>query len=162
MNNNISKVIIDWKDIKDFEDNYFILNSGETIRCPIWSLNILARKIIIGVVCSINNKLNDKYINTYISRTTENAKRMIIDLVKEQITKNIVEEPKTNNLSELESLEKIMNMYKEGLLTDEEFVAMKQKVIGNSNELEVIFCDVCGAEIIEDSKFCIKCGNKVN
>ena len=176
MNHDVSRIIIDWKDVKDFEDNYFILNSGETIRWPSFTLTMFARKTILAVVGSTNDKLNSSFFGTYTSDIVENAKSIIIGLIKEQININKIEEPKNNSMSEFEALEKIMNMYKEGLLTDEEFAAMKQNIIGNiergktekeddtskDNESSSKFCGNCGAEIVENSKFCIKCGNKLD
>ena len=45
------------------------------------------------------------------------------DLKSEKIT--------TKDISSTEELEKIVNMYEKGLLTDEEFAAMKKKIIEN-------------------------------
>lgn len=59
-------------------------------------------------------------------------------------------------------------MYEKGLLTDDEFAAMKQNIIGNGNNNvendnvgSAKFCGNCGAEIIDDSNFCIQCGTKI-
>ena len=51
-------------------------------------------------------------------------------------------------------------------LTDEEFTTMKQNIIGNNmmendDRSSAKFCGNCGAEIIENSNFCIHCGNPI-
>lgn len=161
----ISKIVVDWKEIKAFDDDsYFILHSGESFKCPGWSLVDIERQTVMEAVGSLNEKLNNKIMGEYYSIVIKTAKMFIIDLINEQIKSNQVVETNNNQTSELEALEKIMNMYKEGLLTDEEFTAMKQKFIGNSfNEnSNAKFCGNCGAEVSTDSKFCTECGTQIN
>lgn len=50
-------------------------------------------------------------------------------------------------------------MYEKGLLTDEEFAAMKQNLLNSKNENT---CQNCGAEVSADSKFCSECGTQIN
>ena len=63
-------------------------------------------------------------------------------------------------------------MYKEGLLTDEEFALMKQKLIAGDNKDTIISpesniktsdnsCEKCGAKISSEDAFCSECGNKI-
>ena len=63
--------------------------------------------------------------------------------------------------SNADELLKYAELYEKGLLTDEEFTAMKQKLLGNS-ENEIKYCSNCGAEVSEDSKFCTGCGSQIN
>ena len=87
--------------------------------------------------------------------------------INQYIDKNRISKP-NDSISSINELEKIANMYEKGLLTDDEFATMKQNIIGNdnntknNNENSTKFCGNCGAEIIENSKFCIQCGNKIN
>lgn len=69
----------------------------------------------------------------------------------------------TNNVAKsddkMDRLIKLGEMYEKGLLTDEEFAAMKQNLVNSKNENT---CQNCGAEVPDDSKFCSECGTQVN
>lgn len=69
--------------------------------------------------------------------------------------------PQKTNLDSSDSLLKYAELYKDGLLTDEEFNEIKQKLIGNLSENSIKFCKNCGLELSDDSKFCSGCGTKV-
>lgn len=74
-----------------------------------------------------------------------------------------------NIINSMDDLDKLIDMYEKNLLTEEEFNIMKKRIIGDvnkdtqiTNNLSPKFCGNCGAEIIDDSNFCIKCGTKFN
>lgn len=154
--------MISWKDIESFDDeNYFVLNSGETFKCPSWSFTDFVRQCVLEIFGTVNETLNKELYVEYYRVGIDTAKEILIKFINEQIESNKIEETNNGSISEFEALEKIMNMYKEGLLTDDEFKAMKQKFIGNSNDKIAKYCGNCGAEIIENSKFCIQCGTQL-
>jgi len=82
-------------------------------------------------------------------------------------------EPKTSKDSSLmDELERLGNMYEKGLLTDEEFVLMKKKLIVGDDKDTTIpsekvaetsdnVCEKCSADISPEDTFCSECGNKV-
>lgn len=180
---NLNKTIIYWDDVNSIDhENYLILNSGETFRIP--TLNLTTRiENEIDYVCGttnyrINNENNDKYQSKVYSAVSN----ILPNLIKEAIENNkktnannpqqtinpIINQQKENDnnmnntlKSETESLEKIIDLYKEGLLTDEEFTAMKQKFFKNLNNTKQNYCKNCGKKLTDDSKFCSYCGTKI-
>lgn len=68
--------------------------------------------------------------------------------------------PKENNINSENSLLKYAELYKEGLITKEEFIEIKQKLLGNSMESSK-YCENCGAGLETDSKFCSRCGTQI-
>ncbi len=158
---NMNKTIIGWDSVDSIDDeNFLILKTGETIKCPSWNkLEHIIKPCILNIVATANENSNKEYMNKYYDDAKNKAIEVILSLINEQIVAN--KKISSNSDSDVESLEKIMDMYKSGLLTDDEFVAMKQKLIGNNNESSTKFCGNCGAEIIENSKFCTQCGTQI-
>ena len=74
-------------------------------------------------------------------------------------TKNSSSEKSQSNADELI---KYADLYEKGLITEEEFNTLKQKLIGISNESSVKYCGNCGAEVSSDFKFCTECGSPLN
>lgn len=77
-----------------------------------------------------------------------------------------------NSDDKIDKLIKLGEMHDKGLLSDEEFVSLKQELLSTNNEepentpeedvetLENI-CENCGSEVEEDSIFCGECGAKI-
>ncbi len=175
INHSVSKFIVNWEDVKTIDDdNFLILNTGDTINCSSSGLTTLVRKCILNVMGSCQVMSNMGFFDDYTNLGKKNAKKLMNELIKHHIDSITSIKPKDNS-SDIDSLEKIMIMYEKGLLTDEEFSAMKQNIIGSmvntkteeynvnskNNEKASKFCGNCGAEIIQDSKFCIYCGTPV-
>ena len=99
--------------------------------------------------------------------------KIFFDLIQNKINeydnKILNNEEKIDNNINVGELEKIMKMYQDGLLNDEEFVAMKQNIIGTMNTANDSkndddtqkFCGNCGTKIIKNSKFCTQCGTQL-
>lgn len=80
----------------------------------------------------------------------------------------------TNKTSEnhVDRLIKLGEMYEKGLLTDEEFASMKQKLIEENNtkskppknnvKSSKDSCGNCGSKISPNDAFCSECGTKIN
>ncbi len=60
----------------------------------------------------------------------------------------------------IDNLERIGNLLEKGLITDEEFTSLKEKIVEDSLE-ENNICENCGAEFSKDSLFCSECGTKI-
>ena len=176
MNHSVTKIVVEWHDVKSIdEENYLILKSGDTINCPSFSLMRFVKQSILDVVGSIDVMSNKSYYDKYIDVNLKEGKNIIRNIIENHIASNNVTEP-NNSSVDVDALERIMNMYEKGLLTDDEFVAMKQNIIGNNsnnipngndglndnNEISPKFCGNCGAKIVDNSKFCIQCGTKLN
>lgn len=85
-------------------------------------------------------------------------------------------------MSNLDDLEKLNNLKKQGILTNEEFEEEKKKIL-NNNSIEIRedekiknstddiiiksnisnnrFCNNCGNELLNTDKFCLKCGKNL-
>ena len=68
---------------------------------------------------------------------------------------------KENNSGSEDSLLKYAELYKDGLITEEEFLKIKQEFFGNLSGNSKDFCRNCGAKLANDSNFCSECGTKV-
>lgn len=74
-----------------------------------------------------------------------------------------------NNSSDLDRLLRAGELHERGLLSDEEFEDIKNKLLNKDNDDSSInevesqgsFCPSCGAEIKEEYTFCINCGYKL-
>lgn len=60
----------------------------------------------------------------------------------------------------IDNLERIGNMLEKGLLTDDEFNSLKEKIMKESSKKDNI-CKNCGTEFSKDSLFCGECGSKI-
>lgn len=100
--------------------------------------------------------VKEENFNLINSKWTEYKK----NIDKPQNT-TILETRPTETLSIADELAKYAELYEKGVLTEDEFIAIKQNLIGNSIESPKFYCTNCGAEISDDSKFCSNCGNPV-
>jgi predicted amidophosphoribosyltransferase len=180
---NLNKTVIYWNDVNSIDrENYLILNSGETFRIPTLDLTVRIENEI-DYICGvddnrINHENNEKYqskvysavsnvVPKLIKETIENNKKTNINNNQPSMKSNINQQKENDNnennmlKSETESLEKIIDLYKAGLLTDEEFIAMKQKVFNNPSETKQNYCKNCGKKLTDNSKFCSYCGTKI-
>lgn len=83
----------------------------------------------------------------------------IIWELKEKYLQNLAEDEneseKEKNESNIDRLIHLGEMHEKGLITDEEFMSMKQQLTDNN------ICENCGAELYEESNFCSECGHPV-
>jgi len=81
------------------------------------------------------------------------------------MSQNIQEETNAQNIetsmSNADELLKYAELYEKGLLTEEEFNSLKQKLIGTQVRSSNKYCGNCGAEVSQDSKFCTECGTQI-
>lgn len=169
--NTTDKIVVRWNDIDYLdEDYYLILKTGEAVQLRMPVIEELVVKNILRVGGTINGHSNENFKLKYYDRINKKTPDILIELLNQFIDKH-QDTSETNvdsNNSLVNELEKITNMYEKGLLTDREFIAMKQNIIGNKNSdvktetnKSVKFCSNCGSEIIDDSKFCINCGTQL-
>lgn len=101
----------------------------------------------------------------------------VINALREHYLNNLeeaednVEKEKTE--SDIDRLIQLGEMHEKGLLSDEEFISMKQKLMGSNDENQVEddtnstntpekrICENCGAEIVENANFCTDCGKPI-
>ena len=78
-----------------------------------------------------------------------------------------------NPEGKIDKLIKLGEMHNQGLLSDEEFISLKQELLPSNNEKCVSMsennietsennCENCGAYIFPDDIFCSECGTKIN
>lgn len=78
-----------------------------------------------------------------------------------------------NPEGKIDKLIKLGEMHNQGLLSDEEFISLKQELLSSNNEKCVSMsenhietsennCENCGACIFPDDIFCSECGTKIN
>ena len=132
--------IVNFSDIKEifYEGNWgaiIVLYSGAGI--PIGAYN--NRKMFKRKFKAFVNVLNRK--------------------IKEYKSDNSIQTNEVKSDDKMDRLIKLGEMYEKGLLTDEEFAAMKQNLVNSENENT---CKNCGAEVSADSQFCSECGTKIN
>ena len=169
---NLNQIGIRYEDVHSFDINNFtlFLESGENFSCPSFDLKYVVRGRIKKFTTTYDEEVNNQFINDYADKIYDNVNSIVFELINEQII--LAKDTKNNNQQQsnvdINGLEKIVSMYEKGLLSDEEFVKMKQNIIGNSKdnldgseEVSVKFCGNCGAEIVGNSNFCINCGNSV-
>ena len=153
------------------------LNNGETFYIKllknqdinithIWLKN-MPRKLVIArihLVEHIINILNERACGAQYEEVGWGLEHAIGQSSKS--------ETKQESKSLMDELERLGIMYKEGLLTDEEFALMKQKLIAGDNEDTIMpsesiaktpddSCEKCGAKISSKDAFCSECGNKI-
>ena len=171
---NITKVVFNWEDIHSFDDeHYFIFNTGETLKCPTPDVTEWMAIGVMRVLGTTNLDYNYNLNQEWKGKLEIDVTKIFFDLIRDKIDECSNdklpnnEENAVNNLN-VDELEKIMKMYQDGLLTDEEFMAMKQNIIGTINAADNSnnnaddtpkFCGNCGAKIVKNSKFCTQCGN---
>lgn len=177
---NITKMVFNWEDIHSFDDeHYFIFNTGETLKCPTPDTTEWIAMGVMSVLGTTNLDYNYNLNQKWKGKLEIDVRKIFFDLIRNKINESIKKLPNNNennvNTPNVDELEKIMKMYQDGLLTDEEFSAMKQNIIGNissvkteednvngaNNENIPKFCGNCGAEIIDNSKFCTQCGKQI-
>ena len=173
---NLNQTAIKYEDIHYFDEKEFsfILESGEDLKCPTFQLRGFVNDNISKVIRTYDLAINNEFIKQYSTKIHDKIKPLLADLINEEINMAKQNKQVQQNTSNVGELEKIVEMYEKGLLTDDEFSAMKQNIINNdvdvvednivtnNNDSSPKFCGNCGAEIIEDSKFCIQCGTKLN
>ena len=171
---NINKMVFNWQDIDFLDDEYyFIFKSGETLKCPVPDTSEWTSEGIMRVLGTTDLDYNNKINQQWLGKLESDVNKIFFDLIRNRIseakTKNISDEKVMNtNSSNVDELEKVMKMYQDGLLTDDEFTTMKQNIIGMRNdsndsvENSPKFCGNCGSKILDDSKFCTQCGNLLN
>jgi len=91
--------------------------------------------------------------------------------------KNIDDESKShisiNSEDKIDKIIKLGEMYNNGLLSDEEFAALKKELLEENKqeapaqsednaEPSKNICDNCGTEVSDDSAFCSECGTQIN
>ncbi len=174
---NLNKTIIYWNDVNSIDhENYLIMNTGETFRIPTLDLTVRIENEIDYVCGTDNTNMNTENNNKYRPKVYSAVSNILPNLIEEAIENNKKDanNNQTINLNmnkqnenndditlETESLEKIIDLYKEGLLTSEEFTAMKQKFFKNPNKIKQNYCKKCGKKLTDDSKFCSSCGIKI-
>lgn len=136
INDKIEKVVFQWQDIDFIDDEYyFIFNSGESLKCPIPDLKEWISKSVMKLLATQNPEKNQRLINEWNIKLQTSVLKLFLKLLREHINKhknsinnNSTPENSSDN-NGINELEKIVEMYEKGLLTDEEFVAMKNKII---------------------------------
>ena len=171
---NINKVVLNWEDINSLDNEYyFIFNNGETLKCPIPDTTEWIAEGVMSVLGTTVLDENYKTNQIWIPKLESNVTEIFFDIIREKINKTTHKIQNTGKTTEntvnINELEKIMKMYQDGLLTNDEFLTMKQNIIGTINTMNDIsnndinnspqFCGNCGAKIIKNSKFCSQCGN---
>lgn len=172
--NNITKVVFNWEDIYSFDDeHYFIFNTGETLKCPMPDTTEWITTGVMKVLGTTNLDYNINLNKEWKRKLEVDVTKIFFDLIQNKINeydnKILNNEEKIDNNINVGELEKIMKMYQDGLLNDEEFVAMKQNIIGTMNTANDSkndddtqkFCGNCGTKIIKNSKFCTQCGTQL-
>ena len=107
--------------------------------------------IFAEAVVDVMNSLRNYYL--------ENKERLDREFEMEQ-------NPPQEKESNADRLINLGEMYEKGLISDEEFATMKKDIIGNvaehDNQNSKKFCMNCGAELVENAKFCTECGNRID
>lgn len=170
---NITKVVFNWNDIDSLDDEYFfIFKTGETLKCPVPDVTEWTAEGIMRVLGTTDLNTNLETNKEWLEELKPDVNQIFFELIRNRIkeAKNNFSEKVLDNNTNVDELEKVMKMYQEGLLTDDEFATMKQNIIGtvtNDSNFDNIesspkFCGNCGSKIVKDSKFCTQCGNPLN
>lgn len=120
---NNTKVILKWENISLFsDDEYFVLNTGETFKCILDSekINKLITDTLIDTAITVDSKL----VHEYHPKVLSKVKKFLNNIINEKINNSKIKELPTSNIK----LEKLIEMYDKGLLTDEEFIIMKKNL----------------------------------
>ena len=120
---NNTKFILKWKNISLFsDDNYFVLDSGETFKCELYSDEI--NEIITSSLLDIAVTHDSRLIHKYRPEILLKVQKFLNELINREINSSKINESSKSTVN----LEKLIEMYDKGLLTDEEFIAMKKKI----------------------------------
>ncbi|WP_299524346.1 SHOCT domain-containing protein [uncultured Methanobrevibacter sp.] len=120
---NNTKIILKWENISLFsDDEYFVLDSGETFKCALnnQKINNLISDALIDAVITSDSKL----VHEYHPKVLSKVKKFLNELINEKINSFKIKESSKSTIK----LEKLIEMYDKGLLSDEEFITMKKKV----------------------------------
>ena len=115
--------LIKWKNISLFsDDNYFVLDSGETFKCELYSdeINEIITSSLLDVAVTHDSRLIHKYRPEILLK----VQKFLNELINREINSSKINESSKSTVN----LEKLIEMYDKGLLTDEEFIAMKKKI----------------------------------
>ena len=147
-----NKMVVEYSNIKEiFQEKTFeaiiILNNGDGIPIQGPNFDLRAFVNILNRFIEENKSNNDNSVsnNTQISGNSEDK---------------------------FDKLIKLGEMHDKGLLSDEEFVSLKQELLSGDNAEPAItpeddvetsenICENCGSEVEEDSKFCAECGTQI-
>ncbi len=131
-NDDIEKIIIKWEDIDYIDDEYsLILKSSDVIQLMPPNINDIANEHILNVVGTYDWNLNKQYHEEYITDIINQTISLFINLLNQFIEKTKSSTTTNSSDGSVKDLEKIVQMYEKGLLTDEEFISMKSKLINN-------------------------------
>lgn len=130
----IDKIVVDWKNINYVDGEYsLILKNGELIQTIPPNIFDIANKNIFDIVGTLDEQLNNQLHYKYIDNIINKTHSLLIDLLNQYINKiNVSSSNNSNNNDSINNLEKIIQMYENGLLTEEEFAEMKKKLIINN------------------------------
>ncbi|MBQ6220044.1 MAG: zinc-ribbon domain-containing protein [Methanobrevibacter sp.] len=153
------------KSLYGYKQLIFVTNNGNYI--------FKGDAVFIDVITNLIVVSRDRY-NGWISDGLISAGENLSD---DEWTKLINGEPlkrkNTNNNNEgnsdLDRLLRAGELHERGLLSDEEFEDIKNKLLNKNNtesdinevESPGMFCPSCGVEIKEEYKFCINCGHEL-
>lgn len=147
-----NKTVVEYSNIKEiFQERNFeaiiILNNGDGIPVQGSNFDLRAFVNILNRFIEENKSNNDNSVsnNTQISGNSEDK---------------------------FDKLIKLGEMHDKGLLSDDEFVSLKQELLSGNNAEPAIMpeddvgtseniCGNCGSEVEEDSKFCAECGTQI-
>ena len=113
------------------DDEYsLILKSDKVIQLIPPNISDITNKNIFNIIgvndWLMNRELHSKYEDTINSKTSI----LFIDLLNQYIGENNhLSDIQESNDNSINDLEKIVSMYEKGLLTDDEFIKMKNKLI---------------------------------
>ena len=129
---NNNKIIVKWEDIDLIDDdNSLILKNGDIIPVypPRFSNEI--NKYILDVLGTLDWEKNSILRTRNFDESTEKALLLVNKLLNQYSKKVKNDNIKSNKINEnsSDSLENLVKMYEKGLLTDEEFLSLKKKLI---------------------------------
>lgn len=161
--NKVKKSVFKWEDIDHVDDEfYFVFNSGETLKFNAPDYDKWIKPAVMDILGTPYASKNRVLFNRCSGKLKNDIDDLFLNILREKIRENKKINNHQNKLNnKVEELEKIMEMYEKGLLTDDEFSTMKQSIIGNSQDNSKEYCNVCGTEILEGSVFCTECGTKI-
>lgn len=120
---NNTKVILKWRNISLFsDDDYFVLDSGETFKCVLYSDEI--NEVITSSLLDVAVTHDSRVIHKYRPEILLKVQKFLNELINREINSSKINESSKTTVN----LEKLIEMYDKGLLTDEEFITMKKKI----------------------------------